>query len=104
MSKWRSWLIVYSITFLSDIHSAGWFAIIADEATDVSKCEQLCICMRWVDNSYELSEDPIGLVKAPKTDSETSYSTLRDVCVRCTLSFKKLRGQAYDGASNVQTY
>ena len=86
---------------LSDIHSADWFAIIADEATDVSKCEQLCICIRWVDNSYELSEDPIGLVKVPKTDSETLYSTLRDVCVRCMLPFEKLRGQAYDGASNM---
>ena len=30
---------------LSDIYSAGWFAIIADEATDVSKCEQLCISL-----------------------------------------------------------
>ena len=86
---------------LSDIHSADCFAIIADEATDVSKHEQLCICIRWVDNSYEVSEDPIGLVKVPKTDSETLYSTLRDILVRCMLPLEKLRGQAYDGASNM---
>lgn len=84
---------------LSDIHTASWFAIIADEATDVSKCEQLCVCIRWIDNSYEVFEDPIGLVKVPKTDAETLYSTLRDVCVRCMLPFDELRGQAYDGAA-----
>ena len=50
-------------SILSEIHSTGWFAIIADEATDVRKCEQMCICIRWVDDSYE---EPIGLVKVPK--------------------------------------
>lgn len=36
--------VLHSI--LLEIHSTGWFAIIADEATDVHKCEQMCICIR----------------------------------------------------------
>ena len=48
-----------------------------------------------------MSEDPIGLVKVPKTDSETLYSTLQDILVRCMLPLEKRRGQAYDGASNM---
>ena len=88
-------------SILSEIHSTGWFAIIADEATDVRKCEQMCICIRWVDDSYEVYEDPIGLLKVPKTDAETLYTALRDVCIRCMLPLEKCRGQAYDGASNM---
>ena len=38
-------------SILSQIYSAGWFAIIAGEATVVRKCEQMCICIRWVDDN-----------------------------------------------------
>ena len=79
---WRSWQIVYSITFYQI------YTTIAEEATDVCKHEQLCICIHWVDNSYELSKDPIGLVKDPKTDSETLYFNSQDVCERCMFPFK----------------
>ena len=54
-------------TILKEIQSASWFSIIADEATDVKRCEQMCICIRWVDDEYEVSEEPIGLVQVPKT-------------------------------------
>ena len=36
-------------------------------------------------------------MKVPKTDAETLYITLRDVCIWCTLPLDK----AYDGASNM---
>ena len=88
-------------SILIEIQSAGWFSIIADEATDVSRCEQMCICIRWVDDNYEVYEDPIGLARVPKTDAETLYKTLCDVCIRCMLPLDKCRGQAYDGASNM---
>ena len=29
--------------------NSNMFAILADETRDVSNCEQLCICIRWVD-------------------------------------------------------
>ena len=36
------------------------FAIIADETRDIS--EQLALSLRWVDQSYEIYEDFIGMV------------------------------------------
>ena len=36
--------------FLADIRIAKWYALIADEATDVSNKEKLCVTIRWVDN------------------------------------------------------
>ena len=61
----------------------------------------MCVCIRWVDNEYEVNEDPIGMVKVPKTDAQTLFTTLEDVCVRCMLPLDKCRGQAYDGAANM---
>ena len=37
---------------LVQIRKAGWFSLIADETTDVSHKEQLCIAIRWVDNLF----------------------------------------------------
>ena len=86
---------------LGEIRSAPWFAVLADEATDVSIDEQLCVTIRWVNNDYEISEDPIGLIEVPKTDAATLTSALKDVLVRCVLPVSSCRGQAYDGAANM---
>ena len=37
--------------FLQEIQAAGWFSLIADEATDVAHNEQMCIAIHWVDSS-----------------------------------------------------
>ena len=85
---------------LKEINSAGWFSILADEATDVKRCEQMCVCIRWVDDDYNVNEETIGLVIS-KTDSATLFAALHDVCIRCVLPLEKCRGQAYDGAALV---
>ena len=36
---------------LDDVRSARWFAVMADECTDVSTLEQMCMCFRFVDES-----------------------------------------------------
>ena len=62
---------------LSDTRSSRWFTIIADEATDISCGEQMCVAIRWADYNYEIHEDPIGLIQVPKTDAETLTSALK---------------------------
>ena len=49
----------------------SWFAIIADEATDLSNNEQFNISIRWVDDEYTISEEPTGLVQLPDTFANT---------------------------------
>lgn len=86
---------------LTEIRSASWFTLIADEATDVNYKEQMCVVIRWVDEDYEIYEDPIGLIQVPKTDADTLTNALKDVLVRCILPLNQCRGQPYDGASNM---
>ena len=40
-------------------------------------------------------------MQVPKTDSQTLYTALRDVCIHCMLPLKKCRGQAYDSAATM---
>ena len=54
-----------------DIREAGMFSLIADEATDISQKEQLCVTIRWLDSHFEIHETPVELIQVPKTDSET---------------------------------
>ena len=54
---------------LADIQKAYCFSIIADEATDVSKREQLVGCVCWVDMNFKFHEDTIILIQVSQTDS-----------------------------------
>ena len=86
---------------LAQIKTSMWFALIADEASDISKNEHMCISIRWVNSRYEISEDPLGLIQLPNTKAETLFGVVKDVLTRCSLPIAMCRGQAYDGASNM---
>ena len=42
---------------ISEVTGAKWYAIIAEEATDVSGTEQISVSGRWVNNCYDGHED-----------------------------------------------
>ncbi len=89
-------------TILRKVNSSLCYTVIADEVTDCSNKEQLCIVLRYVepDTSF-IRED---LVTFLECDSGTSGKALADkmlVFVRNHLDPLKMRGQAYDGASNM---
>ena len=83
---------------LTQIKGAMWSAVIADETTDISHKEQMCVSIRWINSSYEIHEEPLGLVQLP---AETLISVITDILVRCSLPITLCRGLAYDGASNM---
>ena len=77
-----------------------WFSIIADEATDVSRNEQMSLSIRWTDDDYQIYEEPLGLVQLPDTKAHTIFSVIKDLLIRCSLPLSQCRGQAFDRASN----
>lgn len=86
---------------LREIRDAEYFALIADEATDISHNEQMCIAVRWVDSRYTIHEAALGLVQLPDTRALTLFKVIKDVLIRCSLSISSCVGQAYDGAANM---
>lgn len=86
---------------LDQIKSAGFFSLIMDETSDVSRFEQVSICIRIVSENLTIQEIFIGFYKTDDTKSEILFKIVQDVFVRYGLSFNDLRGQCYDGASNM---
>ena len=68
---------------MAKIRQAIIYLIIADETRDISGAEQLAISFRWVDDSYEVYEDLVGLVEVHATDASTLASVIKDTLVLC---------------------
>ncbi|XP_022856185.1 zinc finger MYM-type protein 1-like [Olea europaea var. sylvestris] len=80
----------------------GYFCILVDEAQDASKREQMAIILRFVNGQGILT----GRYFDIKSVSDTTSSSLKDeivnVLAQHELEVSKMRGQGYDGASNMQ--
>ena len=86
---------------LKRIHKSKFFTIMCDETTDVSNIEQAVICIRSVNEKFEIHEDFIGMYRLESTKSDVIFKMLNDVLIRLNLSVSKMRGQSYDGAANM---
>ena len=79
-----------SFTMLRDItkniNDNVFFSIMADEATDSSKNEQLVVFIRWVDNNFEAHEDFIGIHAVENIKSDTLATALKDILIRLNIS------------------
>lgn len=99
-------LITHSLlrNLLVDIRAAKFFALICDETQetqDISGLEQFTISFRWVDSSYEVQEDLIGLVQVDTTDAASLSGVIKDILNHCNLDIHNCRGQTYDGDANM---
>ncbi|XP_057250623.1 uncharacterized protein LOC104908187 [Beta vulgaris subsp. vulgaris] len=82
--------------------NGGFFAILADESADVSDKEQMALCLRYVNKKGEVCEHLLGVVHVPNTTSLTLKSGIESLLMEHSLTFSQVRGQGYDGASNMQ--
>ena len=81
-------------------NSPAWYAIIGDEALRyIANREQLNISIRWVNESYEISEDPVGLFCLTNTTADAICDAIKDILIRCSLPLSLCRSHTYDGAS-----
>ncbi|XP_057515164.1 uncharacterized protein LOC130796782 [Amaranthus tricolor] len=78
------------------------FAIIADESVDISGKEELSVCLRYVSKSGAVLERFLGTVHVLNSTSLTIKNAILSLLMEHSLTLSKVRGQAYDGASNMQ--
>ena len=86
---------------IQTVREASQFAVIVDGTTDVTGCHQESICLRYVDNDLQPHEEFIGFYEAPDSTGTTIANCIFDVLIRLQLPLEQLRGQTYDGASNM---
>ena len=87
---------------IENIKSAKFFAYMADETCDISNTEQLTNFVRWIDGDFCEHEDFIGLHSVDKTNADYLVSIVENIFTMYNLEFQNMRGQAYDGASNMK--
>jgi Domain of unknown function (DUF4371) len=91
-------------SILKDIQSKEFYAILADESTDVTKLEQLSFLIRSCDENYAVKEDFVGIFDCCHgISSDALMSYIKDVLVRCNLDPTKVVGIGFDGASAMQS-
>ncbi|XP_074270944.1 uncharacterized protein LOC141594855 [Silene latifolia] len=77
------------------------FAILVDGALDVSNTEQMAIIIRFVDREGILRERFFTVVSVTDTCSQTLMDKIIMVFAQYNLQLENIRGQGYDGASNM---
>ncbi|KAL0885922.1 hypothetical protein Bca101_009905 [Brassica carinata] len=78
------------------------FCLLVDESADVSDKEQMAVVFRFVDKHGIVKERFVGLVHVQETSSLSLKCDVDSLFAKHGLSMKKLRGQGYDGASNMK--
>ncbi|XP_021756932.1 zinc finger MYM-type protein 1-like [Chenopodium quinoa] len=78
------------------------FGILVDESSDVSVKEQLVVVLRFVNKSGLVVERFLGLMHVPNTCAISLKSAIESLLLENGLSMTSVRGQDYDGASNMR--
>ncbi|XP_016191640.1 zinc finger MYM-type protein 1-like [Arachis ipaensis] len=78
------------------------FAVLVDEARDISIKEQMSVCLRYVNKEGKVREHFLGLVHVSNTNALSLKLALESLLETYNLSLSRVRGQGYDGASNMQ--
>ena len=80
---------------------ANNFSILCDEVTDISKFEQVSIGLRFVDRNNDIREEFLDFKQAERITGRALASILISALEEWDLDIQHLRGQGYDGASNM---
>ncbi|XP_022150761.1 zinc finger MYM-type protein 1-like [Momordica charantia] len=78
------------------------FSIFIDESKDIFSKEQMSVVLRYVDKSHVIDERFVGIIHVANTNSLSLKETIDEFFPQHGLSIASLRGQEYDGATNMQ--
>ncbi|XP_024632868.2 uncharacterized protein [Medicago truncatula] len=79
------------------------FAILVDESRDISNTEEMVVVLRYVNKNGSIVEQFLGIVHVKLTTAISLKMAIDELfCKLHVLTTSRIRGQGYDGASNMQ--
>ncbi|XP_059292440.1 uncharacterized protein LOC132045883 [Lycium ferocissimum] len=82
--------------------NGDYFALLVDESFDVSRKEKMAVVLRYVDRKGFVMERLIDIVHVQDTSALSLKSAIVNLLSQNSLSLSYVRGQCYDGVSNMQ--
>ena len=79
----------------------GFFLILVDESHDISVKEQMALVLHYVNKKGIIIEWFLSIVHVASTAALSLKYAIECLLCKHNLSLSKLRGQGYDGASNM---
>ncbi|XP_042387815.1 zinc finger MYM-type protein 1-like [Zingiber officinale] len=89
------------ISIIKDIRN-NVFSLMVDESRDISVKEQMRVLLRYVNKRGQVIERFLAIVHVSDTSSRSLKDVIDALFVKHGLSLSRLRGQGYDGASNMR--
>uniref|UniRef100_A0A1X7U5U3 TTF-type domain-containing protein n=1 Tax=Amphimedon queenslandica TaxID=400682 RepID=A0A1X7U5U3_AMPQE len=84
---------------INEVKESDCYAIVADEAQDKSHTEQLSLCIRYVNNHFEVNEHFVGFSNLHELNAHAIVGKIVERLEVLGLDIKKCFSQCYDGAS-----
>uniref|UniRef100_A0A0R0F360 TTF-type domain-containing protein n=1 Tax=Glycine max TaxID=3847 RepID=A0A0R0F360_SOYBN len=78
------------------------FCVLIDESGDVAGKEQMVVVIRYVNSECLVKERFLGIVSVKETSAKSLKEALEKLLSINGLSLSSIRGQGYDGASNMR--
>ena len=95
-------IVVETIHIIVKDIGDAFFSILVDESCDISIREQMAIVLHYVNTNRCVVEHFVGLEHVTSTMAISLKDAIDRLFSRHGLSISRLRGQGYDGASNMQ--
>ena len=84
-------------SLLSRLQQGPYYALMAEECTDVATLEEMSIFCRWVENGLPV-EHFIDIVPLKSTDAESIFTALIECLKQKGIKLAPLVGMGFDGA------
>ncbi|XP_068703957.1 zinc finger MYM-type protein 1-like [Montipora foliosa] len=87
-------------SFTTVVRKSGYFAIIMDETSDISRTEEVSLCLRYVING-ETKETFVGFFATASTEGEVLYELAKTAINKLDLRLENIIAECFDGAANM---
>ena len=86
---------------VNDVKSSGWYGIIVDETSDITRIEQVSLCLLSCCVDEIKKEAFVGFYATKSTEGEVLYQLVKDSISELNLELENIVGKAFDGAANM---
>ena len=85
---------------VQDVQESEKFAIILDETSDISRTEQVALCLSYISGGIK-KETFIGFYETNSTEGKVLYELVKKAINNLLLNTENIVGKCFDGAANM---